>query len=60
MKEILQAESDKIKKLSVLIPLYNSENTIGDLVDNVITTLHANFNVLEIIIVSLLRLLRAY
>ena len=52
MKEIFQAESDTIKKLSVLIPLYNSENTIVDLVDNVITTLHANFNVLEIIIVN--------
>jgi Glycosyltransferases involved in cell wall biogenesis len=52
MKEILQAESDNIKELSVLIPLYNSENTIMDLVDNVITTLHANFDALEIILVN--------
>lgn len=43
----------EINKLSILIPVYNGEETIGALVDTVITTLQSHFiNALELILVN--------
>ncbi len=41
-----------VSKLSVLIPVYNSEATIGALVDTVVETLHSHFDSLEIILIN--------
>lgn len=39
-------------KLSVLIPLYNSETTIAPLVDEVVTTLTPAFDALEVVLIN--------
>jgi len=41
-----------ICKLTVLIPVYNSEETIGDLVDSIVATLQPEFDSLEIVLVN--------
>jgi undecaprenyl-phosphate 4-deoxy-4-formamido-L-arabinose transferase len=41
-----------ITTLTVLIPVYNSEETIGELVDTVSATLQSEFDALEIILVN--------
>ena len=42
----------EVSSLSILIPVYNSEDTIGSLVDTVIATLKPHFKSLEIILVN--------
>ena len=42
----------EISKLSILIPVYNGEATIGPLVDTVIITLQSHFNSLEMVLVN--------
>jgi undecaprenyl-phosphate 4-deoxy-4-formamido-L-arabinose transferase len=41
-----------VGRLSVLIPAYNSEHSLGDLVDEVVTELQRHVNELEIVIVN--------
>src|SRR5687767_8465760 len=46
-------ESDtKTLRLSIVVPVYHSENTIGRLVDTVIETLPSTINLHEIILVN--------
>jgi len=42
----------EINKLSILIPVYNSEKTIGRLVDTIVAQLQTQFNALEIVLVN--------
>lgn len=44
--------SVELSSLSILIPVYNSEKTIGSLVDTVIAILRSHFKSLEIILVN--------
>ena len=46
------AADREIKRLSVLIPVFNSQDTIGDLVDQVVTTLRPCFADLELVLVN--------
>lgn len=45
-------KGEPIQSLSVLVPVYNSEGTIGELVDTVVETLQSKFERLEIILVN--------
>ena len=41
-----------IRRLSVLIPVYNSQQTVGELIDLVVTTLRPQYEELEIVLVN--------
>lgn len=47
-----QSEPQPVRTLSVLIPVFNSEETIGPLIDDVVTTLSPHFERLEIVAVN--------
>lgn len=51
-KEKFHGRPVAIARLTVLIPVYNSEETIGDLVDSIIATLQPEFDSLEIVLVN--------
>jgi undecaprenyl-phosphate 4-deoxy-4-formamido-L-arabinose transferase len=57
MEELTKVQADRAtspedSRLSVLIPVYNSEETIGDLIDTVVRTLHPQIRLWEIVLVN--------
>ena len=43
---------EPVRRVSVLIPVFNSEQTVGELIDVVVTTLQPHFEELEIVLVN--------
>ncbi|MBD3306597.1 glycosyltransferase [candidate division KSB3 bacterium] len=51
-EQFVTKDSGEIHRLSILIPLYHSEQTIEALVDRVITELRPHFDALELVLVN--------
>ena len=52
LRATLHGEGNMISSLSIVIPVYNSETTIGKVVDEVVSVLQPEFGKLEVILVD--------